>query len=179
MTQSLKELTAEVHRAAERKPFAKLLLSGKITPEKYLEYLYNQYLNYSCLETRVANEYPELHDIIRCHLIKDDIDEIVSLYDLKMPYGSETNSTREYCEYVISLDKKDILAHVYVRHFGDLYGGQIIKRQIPGSGKMYEFKNPEDIKARVRSMLDESMAEEAKTCFRFATRLFEELIDNE
>jgi len=33
-------------------------------------------------------------------------------------------------------DPHKVMAHVYVRHMGDLSGGQMIKKKIPGAGKM-------------------------------------------
>jgi len=40
---------------------------------------------------------------------------------------------------------------------------------------MYDFDNVEELKATVRSMLNDSMAEEANRCFEFAMQLFVEL----
>jgi heme oxygenase len=69
-----------------------------------------------------------------------------------------------------------LLAHMYVRHFGELHGGQMIKKKIPGNGLMYEFAG--DTKYLIeefRKLLDDDMAEEAKICFDFASQLFDEL----
>jgi heme oxygenase len=82
---------------------------------------------------------------------------------------------REYERHVITLDRQGILAHIYVRHFGDMYGGQMIRKRNPGSGTMYDFDNVEELKATVRSMLNDDMAEEANRCFEFAMQLFVEL----
>ena len=65
---------------------------------------------------------------------------------------------------------------MYVRHFGELHGGQMIKKKIPGNGIMYEFEG--DTKYLIeefRKLLDDDMAEEAKICFDFASQLFDEL----
>jgi len=80
-----------------------------------------------------------------------------------------------YEKHVHNLDNDGLLAHVYVRHFGDMYGGQMIRKRNPGSGKMYDFDNVEDLKTKVRSMLKDSMADEANKCFEFAIQLFTEL----
>ncbi len=64
---------------------------------------------------------------------------------------------------------------MYVRHFGDMYGGQMIRKRNPGSGRMYDFDNVEELKTTVREMLHDDMAEEANRCFEFAMELFEEL----
>jgi heme oxygenase len=71
----------------------------------------------------------------------------------------------------------DLLAHIYVRHFGDMYGGQMIAKRNPGSGAMYVFENVDELKTTVRAMLHDDMAQEANRCFEFAMELFEELGD--
>ena len=40
---SLKELTKDVHRDAERQTFVKVLMSGEIDPELYATFLANQH----------------------------------------------------------------------------------------------------------------------------------------
>ena len=42
---SLKDLTIENHRNAERQDFVKILMSGQIHPDFYATYLFNQFAN--------------------------------------------------------------------------------------------------------------------------------------
>jgi heme oxygenase len=73
-------------------------------------------------------------------------------------------------------DNDSLLAHMYVRHFGELHGGQIIKAKTPGKGIMYEFEG--DTKVLIeefRKLLHDGMEDEAKACFSFASELFDEL----
>ena len=51
----------------------------------------------------------------------------------------------------------------------------MIAKRIPGSGKYYQFTNPEALKEAIRAKVDDSMAEEAIKCFKFATELFQEM----
>lgn len=171
----LKDLTLEVHKRAERTSFARKLLKG-LTPEEYYKYLYNQYHIYSVLETVVYNSFSDLRSICRAPKIYEDLKELELKYnvphataDMIMPV------VIAYEKHVSNLDHNGILAHLYVRHFGDMYGGQMIKKNNPGSGKMYDFENVEELKTRVRAMLTDDMAEEANQCFEFAIRLFTEL----
>lgn len=173
----LKELTLEAHRNAERQEFAKIMLSGKITPELYHQYLYNQYHIYRALEEKI--DIPEIEDIKRYKLIGKDISELEKEYNI-ISTVSLCNTTLDYVRYIQNLDDHTkLLAHLYVRHFGDMYGGQIIKKRVPGSGYMYDFENVEELKSKVRSMLSDDMEEEAKKCFQYATQLFKELVKNE
>ena len=53
----------------------------------------------------------------------------------------------------------------HVRHMGELSGGQMIKRKIPGEGLFYQFENANELKEKIRAKIDDSMADEAQTCF--------------
>jgi len=174
---SLKELTAENHRSAERKKFAKTLMSGSIDPALYYKYLTNQFYIYAILETRLPLAELGIEDIRRANLIRDDLQELESTYGLVYSGALITRSTQEYLDYVQQA-KDSLIPHMYVRHFGDMYGGAMIAKCIPGSGKMYEFKDKELLKSKVRAILDDSMADEANKCFEFAIRLFTELEDD-
>ena len=178
---TLKELTLENHRKAERRAFAKKLLSGKIDPKEYYKYLTNQYYNYVILEvTLIAKGFPHrLWNVFRRQAIKEDLQELEETYGFTFAHDILTRSTTEYPSHVESLDYEGLLAHMYVRHFGDMYGGSIIKGRIPGSGRMYDFEDKENLKTSLRSILNNDMADEANKCFEFATRLFEELEDAE
>ena len=46
---TLKELTWEFHKSAERSNFARKLLKGQLTESQYAEYLYNQLFIYQAL----------------------------------------------------------------------------------------------------------------------------------
>jgi len=52
----------------------------------------------------------------------------------------------------------------------------MIAKCVPGSGKMYEFDaDVAELKSRIRKKLNDNMASEAKVCFDYATKLFQEL----
>jgi heme oxygenase (biliverdin-producing, ferredoxin) len=170
----LKELTWEVHQRAERTAFARNLLKGLI-PVEYYRYLLNQYVIYSSLETAAQNVLKELPDLARANKIKLDLEELEITYKLTRDPTLITNTAEQYSYYVSKLDRDGLIAHLYVRHFGDMYGGQMIKKRNPGSGKMYEFENVETLKQTVRALLTDDMADEANRCFEFAIELFKEL----
>jgi heme oxygenase len=174
---SLKELTQEKHTEAENTEFAKLLLSGNISKEQYSNYLYQMLLIYNSLElsARKVGLLDELPDTRRSPNIYKDLVEL-----------SGTNhgfvwlpEAVEYHKYLLSLgeanDRNKIMAHIYVRHMGDLYGGQMIKQKVPGSGKFYEFKDPVGLKALIRERLDDSMGDEANIAFDYAIKIMKAL----
>lgn len=175
---SLKELTHEQHRTAETQPFVKVLFSGKIDPKIYATYLFNQHRMYDVLEAfammhGLLNDYPTIR---RSPNIFADFEE---LWDDKNSRPSILPSTDRYIKYVMSIkdDPKKLLAHLYVRHFGDLSGGQMIAKRVPGSGKYYQFDGDTDqIKSVLRQKLDDSLADEARICFQYATEFFQDMM---
>ena len=179
MSNNLKALTKEHHDNAERTEFADMLLGGNIPPRLYQQYLHAQLANYSVLESVV--EVPmELEAIFRSTQIEEDLVELETTYDLP-EIEEPLRSVVEYEKHINILSEKNdtegLLAHLYVRHFGDAHGGQIIKRNIPGSGQMYEFEDRRALIQGVRELLHDDMADEAKNCFEFAERMFHELIE--
>jgi|TARA_B110000902_G_scaffold160057_1_gene183307 heme oxygenase len=178
MSNKLKELTWAHHQSAERRLFAKELISGNIEPKLYHKFLCCQYLAYKVLE-RVTIIPPNLIAIHRAPRIFQDIRELEELFGFEPP-GEYPESVDKYIAHVDALSASDnneaLLANMYVRHFGELHGGQIIKKKTPGSGLMYEFNG--DTKVLIeefRTLLSDDMADEAKKCFDFASELFDEL----
>ena len=173
----LKELTWENHQKAERTEHARKLIKG-MEPEEYHRYIYNQYVQYAVLESR-AKELKVLNgieDICRASSILQDLEELEREYNIQRNTDLLCPVVGHYAAHVMTLsDHNDLLAHIYVRHFGDMYGGQMIRKRQPGSGTMYDFKDVETLKTVVRSRLKDSMADEANRCFEFAMQLFEEL----
>lgn len=174
----LKELTWAHHQAAERRKFAKELLSGKIDPKIYHKFLCCQYLNYQVLEKH-ADIPLYLTPIKRAPHIWADIRELEQEFGLEPP-AEYPPSVEEYEAHIKQLyqaqDNHGLIAHMYVRHFGELHGGQMIKKRTPGSGRMYEFDMEKEILIEeFRKLLSDDMAEEAKKCFDFASKLFDEL----
>lgn len=175
---SLKDLTWEHHQEAERQAFVKVLMSGKINPKFYATYLWNQHKKYDLIEA-LAMPHGILHDvptILRKKRIEEDF---LELWKEDNP-PTIVQSTHDYIRHVkdIISDKDAITAHIYVLHMGDLSGGQMIRKKIPGEGRMYQFDGDiKDIKEKIRAKIDDSMAEEAKYVFTSATNLFQELME--
>lgn len=173
----LKELTWENHQKAERTEHARKLLKG-MTPQEYHRYIYNQYVMYAVLESRASQLgiLDGIEDIQRAELIREDLTELEREHSIQRNADLLCPVVNRYTAHVMVLENTDdILAHLYVRHFGDMYGGQMIAKRNPGAGKMYEFKDVEELKTKVRAMLHDDMAKEANRCFEFAMELFEEL----
>jgi len=175
---SLRDLTKEAHTNAERQEFVKILFSGTIDPKLYATFLKNQHPCYELLEVfaMVHGLLNGLPDIRRAPAILSDFQELWSDDDGD---AQMLPVVKQYLDHIMSIkdDPKKLMAHIYVRHMGDLAGGQMISKKVPGSGRMYQFKDPEALKAAIRERISDDMADEAKICFEFATQLFKEMME--
>lgn len=174
MATSLREAIHDLHHVAENTRFTKLLLSGDITPEAYSKFLQNLYPIYSLIEGYAIRNslLTEIFSIQRADLIRKDIKELDCL---PVSISRSTQLYLEHIDYISKHNPKLLLAHLYIRHFGDMYGGQMIKKVVPGSGAMYEFENKKELIDKVRAMLTMDLADEANVAMQFAIDLFEEL----
>ena len=175
---SLKNLTQSKHSGAERSWFASLLISGNITNKEYSIYLKQQFKCYNSLEQRFKNigesivSMPE--ELNRSTNIMNDLIELCPNID-SIPIFK---STKQYIDYILNICEENLLyAHVYVRYLGDLKGGQMIAKRIPGEGKYYQFDNPEELESFIRSQLrqDQNFVDECNKCFDSAITLFKDL----
>lgn len=177
---SLKEITKDLHHEAETTKFAKLLLSGKIEKTDYANYLYQLVLIYNAIElgNRLEGNFTELPGIERSHAIYQDFIEIAGVdHNYQWLPG-----TIDYYNYLLDLVRDPtvrpkIKAHLYCRHMGDMFGGQIIKKQVAhiSKGRFYDFKDPEKLKTNIRSMLTDDLGDEARLAFSYAIKMMKEL----
>ncbi len=167
---ALRDHIKEKHDLAEKHPFVKLLFAGGVSPRIYADYLLNQYFMYLKLEN-LAESHGLLSGVERVKRSKRMLDDFHELKSSAKIYPV----TYEYVRYLDQLTKHQLMSHVYVRHFGDLHGGQLMKKVVPGSGTMYEFEDRYDLIQELRTRLDDSMAEEANNCLDWALQFFTEL----
>ena len=178
---AFKEYTRDIHKVAESTAFSQKLVNGTLSEKEYANYLYNFSFIYDQIE-KVAkkigmfDELPglERHDKIVCDIMD------TGYTDFKV-----CDSALVYANYLGWLGSREqqqplIKAHVYCRHMGDLFGGQIIKKRIPCTkGTFYEFENPAELRIKIREVLErESSAlllAEALVAFRFNIMIMEEL----
>jgi len=175
---SLKEITKELHSEAERSIFAKKLLSGSISTEEYANYLWQMVLVYNAIEVAANTQgiLKNLPDIERANKIYQDCIELVGPHHC-LKWLPETI---DYYRYILDLnhnpEKRHLVkAHLYCRHMGDLFGGQIIKTRVPGKGRFYEFKDVEALKMAIRQELTDDLGDEAKVGFEWAIKIMKAL----
>ena len=181
----IKELTWEHHKNAERQAFVKILMSGEIDEKLYATYLYNQLQCYSVLEKYGLHNslFRDTPNLLRAEHIHYDYKSLWK--DINNP-PEITQSTKEYVKHIETIQDEamKLYAHVYVRHMGDLSGGQMIRKKVPVK-RYYDFgPNATEYKRIVKETInnflnvyEKNVVVEAKLCFNFATRLFGEMND--
>lgn len=172
----LRSLTHEKHQSVENLPFIQYLLKGNITEDHYVIYLAEMLAIYRCLEDLClrAGLFDGLEDLPRAANMAEDLSELAPDHTTTL-----LSSTQEYLEYLVSLynssRQSQLFAHVYVRHMGDLYGGKLIARVVPGSGRWYEFENRGELAKKFNEKITIDLADEALIAFDHYHKIFQEL----
>jgi len=172
----LREHTNAKHREAEGTPFVQYMLHGNIAPDHYAVYLQQMQSVYSNIEyfAEISGLLWDLPDIKRSEYMREDIEELgYKLPERLLP------SIERWRQRIIDLyysgQKHLILAHVYVRHMGDLYGGKIIAKRVPGSGRCYGFADRPALIKALDAKLSTDIVDEALVAFDLAIEVFEDL----
>lgn len=172
----LREITQEKHQAVENLPFIQYLLHGGITQEHYVIYLAEMLEIYCHLESHATNlglisDMPELP---RAERMRQDLEELAPGFQ-----PSITDATKKYLAYLNDLAHSErpnqLFAHIYVRHLGDMYGGKLIAKRVPGTGRWYEFENRGDLVRRFNNHLSLDLADEALIAFDHFYNIFHDL----
>lgn len=168
---SLRESTQARHKLAEQTPFMNALFDRSLPSNLWVDFLYQKWYWYAAIED-IADQFHVLDsvpEIKRANLIKQDYLNIV----IPMRRTHQRHPlTKDYALYVLGLDDpKKILAHVYVWHFGDLYGGQMIKKMIPGPHTHLDFEDPQSLIVKTRLLLSDDMSDEANLAFDNAIKI--------
>ena len=172
----LREITHETHMAVEKLPFVQYLLKGNITEPHYVVYLHEMLSIYRHLEN-LAHQVgllDTLPGLDRADRIAEDLEELHPGYS-----GTLCDSTVQYLDYLTELHnserKHQLFAHIYVRHLGDMYGGKLIARAVPGSGRWYEFNNRVELLKNFNARLNMGLADEALVAFEHYGNIFKDL----
>jgi heme oxygenase len=172
----LREITADLHREAEDTPFVQYMYSGNITVRDYGVYLRQIQKVYSELEYfgKVSGMTLDLPDLNRTGYIREDLAELgEDKYVAAIP--SVTNYIQRLYQLYHSGNRDKLMAHIYVRHMGDLFGGKMIAKKVPGSGKYYQFSDRPELVKRLSEKITMDLAEEAKFAFKMSTQIFNEI----
>ena len=172
----LRDITQEKHTAVEHLPFIQYLLKGNITQHDYVIYLAEMTAIYQRLEdlAQQAGLFNGLEDLPRSQHMQQDLDELSPGYTTEL-----LASTQTYLAHLDLIAQSDqpnqLFAHVYVRHMGDLYGGKLIARVVPGTGRWYEFENRSELAKTFNERITLDLADEALVAFDHYNNIFQGL----
>lgn len=169
---SLRDAIKDKHDAAEAHPFTALLLSGQIPVQMYGDLLYNMTVIYAAIEDRMRKlgTFDDVPEMFRAGLMAEDLDE------LEIESVTVHNSTLKCLDRIEEVSDRDLMAYIYLYHMADMYGGQMIKKCIPGSGKRFQFTDRAALIAKIREQLTDDLADEANRAFGYTLELFNELV---
>lgn len=165
---NLKESTAELHSKAEKMEFNQKMIKGELSENEYLNYLHQQSVIFAIIE---QHKLPH-SNLARENKIFEDIKELESEVNSKTLH---LESTKEYGNYLQSLNDEEILPHIYLNYLGLAYGGQMMKTKVPGSGKMYDFDNMMECIGTIRAVQKDEWSDEVNKGFKFIINILNEL----
>ncbi len=143
---SLKEAISEKHSKAEKIPFNKKMLAGLLSQQDYLVYLNQELQIFKTIEG-IGVPHASLN---RAEKIAEDINELNT-------QGNHSDlilqSTKAYSDYLSKLTYEQVLPHVYLNYMGIMFGGQMIKKAVPSTGKMYAFDHLKEAIQSIREVM--------------------------
>jgi heme oxygenase len=164
----LKDAIAEKHSLAEKMTFNQRMFNGELSNEEYILYLCQQLAIFDAIE---KNELP--HPALdRAGKVFEDIKELTGEGQIQI---TPLVATNEYRKYLNTLTKEEQLPHVYLNYLALMFGGQMMKSKVPGSGKMYEFENQMELVGSVRAFQKDEWADEANKALDYNINILDEL----
>ena len=189
---SLESLTQAAKQNADRTEFAREMMAGNLSEDKYKTFLWNAYLVYDILEdvaasmgafapmdpSMPADDLP-LDGLKQADDILADFVELGGDPDNPPATVQATEDYRSHVVKNIQHDKQKLIAHLYVNHMTDLTNGPTLEKKVPGSAKMYKFEDMshsiEEMKELVSRRFSEDDAIEANIGFGYRLQQYEQL----
>jgi heme oxygenase len=164
----LKEATGIKHKQAETMPFNTRMFRGLLSKDEYLLYLSQLLQIFQAIEG-IGLPHNSLKRVER---LQADIDELKSQ---GCTNGVVLNSTRVYADYLGDLSYEQVLPHIYLNYLAIVFGGQMIRKSVPSSGKMYDFDHVQEAIQSIRNVQQDAWADEVNKGFDFNIAIFNEL----
>jgi heme oxygenase len=165
----LREATAEKHKTAETMIFNQRMVKGELSKDEYILYLIQQLAIFDAIE---VHELPH-PSLDRSGKVFEDIKELVGEGEIQI---TPLVSTNEYRKYLNTLTQEQLLPHTYLNYLAIMFGGQIIKKNIPGRGKLYEFDGDvREIAGSIRAIQKDEWADEVNIGFDYLINIYDEL----
>lgn len=162
----LREAVRESHKRAEETALSKLMITGGMSNKLYAAFIKNMLEVYAELE---RTDTIKKIEVLRSSLILQDID------NFEVKHTEIAPEVKNYVNYLSALSEKDRWAHIYVHYLGNMYGGQMIGKALPGPHAHLKFENLKECIAYVRGNITDISHDEANTAFEWTMRIYDEL----
>jgi heme oxygenase len=173
----LGDITRQKHTEVENLPLLQKIMGGKITKEEYVFYLYELYHIYEKVErlSKKAGVWDGLEGMERTEPILNDLNELDQNHTHEL-----CENTKKYLNYLDELYEDEskrhlLMSHIYVRHTGDMYGGKMMARVVPGPGYMYQFEDRPGLIKKINNKLSMDLAQESNDAFQWYIHMFSEM----
>lgn len=157
LSKQIKKATKEKHDAIEKHPFIKSMIDGSLSDFKYVIYLNNLLPIYKAVEMFLFNINKVDGDLLQSKKINDDINNYVNFLGVKIE-RPEYKFYDDWLNHFICKDNFFKKAELYIRWLADMYGGQIIKRNIRFNSK-YNFNDLRNEIKIIRRMIEDGLDE--------------------
>jgi heme oxygenase len=154
-SKQIKKATKEKHDAIEKHPFIKSMIDGSLSDFKYAIYLNNLLPIYKAVEMFLFNKVD--NDLIQSKKINNDLNEYTRFLNVKID-KPEYIFYKEWLDHFFQKEKFFKKAELYIRWLADMYGGQIIKRNIRFNSK-YDFNDLRNEIKIIRKMIEDGLDE--------------------
>jgi heme oxygenase len=182
-SKQVKAATKIAHDAIEKHPFMKSMIDGSLSDFKYAIYLANLLPIYKGVEMFILSNTLNT-DIIQSKKIEQDIANYSKHlnFNFCLSKHPEISFTSEWLNYFYAKSAFNKKVELYIRWLADMYGGQIIKRNIRFTSK-YEFQSLRKSIQEVRQIIEvglddttvESFITEVNKAYEFHHKLADKL----
>jgi heme oxygenase len=171
---SLKDLTKDKHAIAENTKFMKAVFARTLPKLLWQDFTFQKFIWYREIENaaKTFGLLENLPGIERVAKLNEDYATILT----KEPktYFVVKSVATDYADYIKTLNKDQVLAHLYVWHVGDMMGGQMIKKIITDEPTTHlDFDDVPGLLKNLRPMLSDELADEANVAFDWAIKILE------
>jgi heme oxygenase len=158
-SKQIKKATKQRHDAIESHPFMQAMIDGSLSDFKYAIYLANLLPLYKAVEMFLFTNNLNPH-IIQSKKILQDLSSYSQILNFKFDLQScpQINFNNEWLMYFLSKSDFYKKVELYIRWLADMYGGQILKRNITFTNK-YEFTNLRQCIQQVRQQIEQGLDE--------------------
>jgi heme oxygenase len=154
-SKKIKKETKIKHDNIEKHPFIRNMIDGSLSDLKYAVYLYNLFPIYESVEMFLFNCKTVDSDLLQSKKIYNDLNQYVNYLNIKIE-NPQYKFYDNWLNYYISKDNFFKKTELYVRWLADMYGGQIIKKNIRFNSK-YDFLNIRNKIKFIRKLIEENL----------------------